>query len=102
MVGRQRGRRKVYDRGGARDTPDPSAWGRRHVGLVCVRPSFCQKIRRRFPSTFGLSPGCAPFNFVRPVGPFMPTPTTTIGPDETLTSPAALTEYFRGASKPRA
>jgi glutamate--cysteine ligase len=30
----------------------------------------------------------------------MPTPTTTTGPDELITSPAALTEYFRTASKP--
>jgi glutamate--cysteine ligase len=32
----------------------------------------------------------------------MPTPTTTTDPDEIITSPRALTEYFRAASKPRA
>jgi glutamate--cysteine ligase len=32
----------------------------------------------------------------------MPTPTTTTGPDEIITSTAELTAYFRAASKPRA
>src|SRR2546430_7562654 len=100
---RRRQRRKVYDRGGARDTLDPSARERRHVALVCVTCSFCQKDpTHSFRTGSGCREGPRRLPLCALVGPFMPTPTSTTGPDEIITSPDALTTYFRAASKPRA